>query len=47
VVVGKRLHRLLNELVALVLEALAVAELARVNTATEVVVLGRRRGRPK
>jgi hypothetical protein len=44
VVVRKRLHGLLDKLVALILEAFAVAELARVDTATEVVVL-RRRGR--
>jgi hypothetical protein len=41
VVVRKRLHRLLNELVALIFETLAVTELASVDTATEVVVLRR------
>jgi hypothetical protein len=46
VVVRKRLHRLLNELVTLVFKALAVTELARVDTATEVIVLRRRGGRP-
>jgi hypothetical protein len=45
VVVRKRLHRLFHELVALVFETLSVAELARVDTATEVVVLRRRRWR--
>ena len=48
VVVRKRLHRLLDELVTLILEALAIAELARVDTTTEVVVLRwRRRGSEK
>jgi hypothetical protein len=42
VIVRKRLHRLLHELVALIFEALAVAELASVDSATEVVVLRRR-----
>jgi hypothetical protein len=46
VVVRKRLHGLLDKLVALILEALAVAKLARVDTATEVVVLRRRRRGP-
>jgi hypothetical protein len=46
VVVRKRLHRLFDELVALVFEALAVAELASVDTATEVVILGWGRRRP-
>jgi hypothetical protein len=45
VVVRKRLHCLLDELVALILEALAIAELARVDTTTEVVVLRWRRRR--
>lgn len=48
VVVRKRLHRLLDKLVTLILEALAIAELARVDTTTEVVVLRwRRRGSEK
>jgi hypothetical protein len=38
-VVRKRLHGLLNELVTLVFETLAVAELASIDTATKVVVL--------
>jgi hypothetical protein len=46
VVVRKRLHRLFDELMALVFEALAVAELASVDTATEVVILGWGRRRP-
>jgi hypothetical protein len=43
VVVRKRLHRFLDELVALILKALAIAKLSRVNTTTEVIVLWRRR----
>ena len=44
-VAGDDLHRLLDELVTLFLESFTVAVLARVDTATEVVVLRRRRGR--
>jgi hypothetical protein len=47
VVVRKCLHRLFNELVALILKALAIAELARVDTTTEVVILWWRRRRSK
>ena len=39
-------HRLFDELVTLFLESFTVAVLARVDTATEVVVLRRRRRRP-
>ncbi len=46
VVVGERLGRLLDELVALFLELLAVAVLARVDTPAVIVVLGSGRGRP-
>jgi hypothetical protein len=46
VIVRKRLHSLLYKLVALIFEALAIAELARVDTTTVIVILGRRRGRP-
>lgn len=41
------LHRLFYELVALLFELLPVAVLARVDTAAEVVVLGRWRGRAR
>lgn len=46
-VVGDRLHRLLNQLVAFVFELLAVAVFAGIDTATMVVVLGRRGGRSR
>lgn len=42
---GDDLHRLLNELVALIFEFLSVAELARVDTTAEVVILRWRRRR--
>jgi hypothetical protein len=45
VVARDDLHRLFDELVTLFLESLTVTVLARVDTATEVVVLRRRRGR--
>lgn len=44
-IVRDRLHRLLDELVALILELLAVTVFAGVDTTTMVVVLGSRRGR--
>ena len=47
VVVGDRLHGLLDQLVAFFLQAFPVAVLAGVDTATHVVVLGRRRRGPK
>lgn len=43
IVVGNRLHGSLNELMALIFKALAIAHVARVDTAAEVVVLGSRR----
>jgi len=44
-IVRNDLHSLLDEFMALIFETLAVAELAGVNTSTEVVVLrGWRRG---
>lgn len=46
VVVGNRLHGFLDELVALIFKALAIAQLASVDAAAEVVVLRRWRRRP-
>lgn len=45
VVAGNYLHGLLNSLVTFFLQLLAVTELARVGTATKVVVLGSGRRR--
>lgn len=45
-VVRDGLHGLFDQLVTLILEALAIAVLASVNTSTEVVILRRWRGRP-
>jgi hypothetical protein len=44
-VVRNGLHGLLDQLVTLILESLAVAVFTSVYTSTEVVVLGRRRRR--
>jgi hypothetical protein len=44
-VVRNDFHSLLNQLVTLVFEALLVSELPGIDTATEVVVLRRRRWR--
>jgi hypothetical protein len=44
-VIGDCFHGALDEFVAFVLELLAVAELAGVDSTTVVVVLGRRRRR--
>lgn len=44
-IVRDGLHRLFDELVALILEALPVSVFPGVDTATVVVVLGRRRWR--
>jgi hypothetical protein len=41
-VVRNDFHRLLNQLVTLVFEALLVSELPGIDTATEVVILRRR-----
>ena len=46
VVVRNGLHGLFDQLVTLILEALAITVLASVDTSTEVVILRRRRGGP-
>jgi hypothetical protein len=46
VIVGDGLHGLLNELVSFIFQTFPVSKLSSVDTATEVVVLGRRRWGP-
>lgn len=46
-VVRNCFHGLFDELVPFIFKSLAVAELASIHTASEIVILRRRRGRPR